>query len=304
MKRAVKIGLPALLLGFLFWNIAVNWQEVSNVAWNFRSLNTLVLLLFLLLVYLVNVFSWHMVTRVLGAKVSFGGNFRIWMLSNLSRLLPGGIWQYPSRVYLLSREGVTKRVSITAVILEGLLILALGSGTVFLSLAFWQLPEEFKGAQNLLWLFLVLPLMIFSLANPKIATGAARIIKKLTGREGKLLSEIHLPLYWLIPLAVLFFARFFFTGGALFFLTNIAAPLGWEFFFVIIGIYSLSWLLGYVAVFAPGGLGVVEVSLAALLSLYIPFALASIIAIVFRLALLLAEAVFLGIAFLVFKTRS
>ncbi len=61
----------------------------------------------------------------------------------------------------------------------------------------------------------------------------------------------------------------------------------------VIGAFSLSWLAGYVAIFAPGGIGVREVLLAVLLGTFFKSEEVAIYASIHRLLWVLAE-VFLG----------
>lgn len=304
MKKAFS-GLVVLgLLGFLSWNIVQNWHTTTSIEWNLLSINGLLLFLFLFLVYVVNIFSWHMVTRALGANVSFKGNVRIWMLSNLSRLLPGGIWQYPSRIYLLSKEKISKTLGATAVIAEALFTLSVGAAVVFASLAFWQLPEKFVTYGKALWTLLFVPLLlIILLTNQKVINRAVALIAKVKGKREAVLRDIRIPPVWLPVLITAFLARFLVIGSALFFLTRLVLPLDLSLLPIFIGVFSLSWLLGYITLLAPAGLGVTEVSLTALLSLYIPFSIAAVLAIAFRVALVGTEIIFLLVAFLFIKER-
>lgn len=85
---------------------------------------------------------------------------------------------------------------------------------------------------------------------------------------------------------------------------RLVLPLDFSLLPVFIGMFSLSWLLGYITLLAPAGLGVTEMSLTALLSLYIPFSLAAVLAIAFRVALVGTEIMFLLVAFLFVKDNN
>ena len=61
----------------------------------------------------------------------------------------------------------------------------------------------------------------------------------------------------------------------------------------VVGAFSLSWLAGYIAFFAPGGIGVREVLLAVLLGAFFAGGEVAIYASIHRLLWVLAE-VFLG----------
>ncbi len=55
------------------------------------------------------------------------------------------------------------------------------------------------------------------------------------------------------------------------------------------GFYAFSWVVGFLSFFAPGGLGVTEITLAYLLSFMMPLSLASSITILYRFLLTVAE---------------
>lgn len=293
MKKILSYILVVLIFGFLFWNIVQNWSVVSSISWNFDNIGLIWFLFFITFIYISNIFSWHVITRLLGLKLSLVSNTKIWMISNFSRFIPGGIWQYPSRVVLLSRKKVSKRLAVTAVLIEGLMTLSFGAGTVIFTLAFWELPVKYQALQGILWVFLFLPLLIFLFTNKKIFDKTILIYSKLTKREKVSFESIKIERKQLPLLFLSFFARFFFIGGALFFLIRLASPISYTLFPMIVGIYAFSWLLGYISFFAPAGLGVTEITLAALLSFYIPFSLGAVLAVVFRVVILIAEAIFL-----------
>jgi hypothetical protein len=68
----------------------------------------------------------------------------------------------------------------------------------------------------------------------------------------------------------------------------------------VTGAFSLSWLAGYVAVFAPGGIGVREVLLAVLLGAFFKSGEVAIYASIHRLLWVLAEVFLGGLSALIF----
>ena len=88
----------------------------------------------------------------------------------------------------------------------------------------------------------------------------------------------------------LFLANFILNGLALIFLVfAFTGNLEIEKLFIFSGLYALSWLVGYLSFFAPGGIGVTEVVLTLLLSLHFPLPLASSIAVIYRFLLVISE---------------
>lgn len=302
INRIKKSKLVYLIIviafSFLVWNIYKNWTLIASAPWRFDVTSFFLMVIFLFLGYLANIAAWHFLTRALGVEISFWDNFKIWIFSNLTRFLPGKIWQYPSRIYLLTKKKVPVVLSGTATLAEMMFNLSYGAVSVFISLSFWRLPNSlvFIQEQRILLFLLPLPFLFVLFANSKIISAAVLLIKRLTKKDFTVLNKINFSKRWFVPVSLAFFSRFLLPGGALFFLTKSLVAVDSSLFMPFVGAFSLSWLLGYVSIFAPAGLGVAEVSLATILSLYMPFAVASIVVIAFRVLILISELIFLGIS--------
>ena len=302
MKRKLIPLLVLLAFGFLLLKIYQQREVFSLIPWKFNPLSLLIMVILLVLNYLSNIFAWHILMKSFGEKISFFKDFRIWSLSSITRFLPGKIWQYPSRMYMLSQEGVTPVVSGTAMLAEILFNLSFGAVVVLISLMFWQLPEELHIGffEKMLWLFLVLPFFLIVFTNKAFIQKLIVIIKRLSGKNVTTLKQIHFSFHWVLWIAFSFVIRYLIPGGVLFYLVQAVTPISISQLPFFIGAFSLSWLLGYIAVFAPAGLGVAELSLATVLALIIPFGFASAVAIAFRVVNLLAEMIIVGGLFIVF----
>lgn len=117
LKKSIAYLVIIGIFIFLGINIIRVWMYIPNVNLRLGLEDIALLILIGGMVYLSNIICWHMLTKSLDMRINLLKNLRIWMLSNFSRLLPGGIWQYPSRVYLLSGEKVTKTKAATTVFL-------------------------------------------------------------------------------------------------------------------------------------------------------------------------------------------
>jgi glycosyltransferase 2 family protein len=295
MWKKIYYLIVAVFFFIFLYKVSQNKQDLLDLKWNLYSLDFIFFLAFLFSIYIVNIVSWHILMIALGAKIKFVDNLRIWMVSNLNRVLPGGIWQYPTKIYLLNKIGISKTTATTATLLEVLANLAFGFIAIIISLRFWEIPDAFRSFTWVLYLIGIVSIAMFFL-NSKLLNILVSILRKLTKQTEKL-SLVALPVKWFIPLSLSFLARFLITGGTLYFLIRLFIPLDGSMFIVIVGLFSLAWLLGYVSFFAPGGIGVQEVILATLLSVYIPWQLAGVLVIAFRVSLILGEVVFLIPAF-------
>ena len=272
---------------------------------NYRDL--FLLILFLLPIYTLNALAWHLIIYSLGFKIDFLKSFRIWVFSNCGRFLPGAIWQYAGRIYLSSKAGISKTVALTSLVLEAVLVVMVSSTTALMSVLLVPLPEHFGRLRNLLSVVVLIAwgiflLILFFLSNDKIVNLATGLFRKIITRGYKLekikINKIFIPLTIFI-----FFLQFLFGGIVLFFLSRFAVSLPFVQLPVFVGIYSASWLLGYLTVVAPAGLGVQEASLAGLLSFYMPFPIASVVAIALRISLIASELFSLLLNILISKKR-
>lgn len=302
MKKILSFIIVGALFSFLLFNILNNWKTINSFPWKFEIGNLIFLIILILPLYFLNILGWHFITRALGAKVSFARNMYVWMISNLSRFLPGGFWQYPGRVYLFKKEGSSLVLATTAVVVEILLNLLVAS---FLALTYFVFSQYHPQTQSLRPIFAVIiifAVILLTLTNSNLMTAFASIIKRGTGK-GDILKEIKLPLRWIPLLVGIFFLQNLAAGSVLFFLSRGAIDLPFSLFLLFVGIFSASWLLGYVTLLAPSGLGVQEASITFLLSHYMPFAVAAVIAILFRILLLISELIMLLVVFFLYNSN-
>ncbi len=273
---------------FLLWNIKENLYHINSENLNFRKDQLLIMIFFLLPVYFINALSWHLVTKSLSMNLSYITNLRIWITSNISRYLPGVIWQYAGRIYLTKKQGISAVLTGNALVLEALFNLLTGSLIVITSIIFLSISLGSALPKVAILISIIFVLLIFYLNYQKLFSTIFYFLGKKINK-GKKIARINLPSAWIPILVISYFLQFFFDGSVLFFLSRSTIDLPLNLYPEFIGIFAISWLAGYISVFAPSGLGVQEISIATLLSQYMPFTLAGIIAIVFRLALMGSE---------------
>lgn len=286
LKKILPLVLVSLIFVFLFYGIFIQWNEVRVQIFNLNPFKIVFAILLGVPIYVLNTLTWHLLTKSLGINLPFKTNLRIWLLSNTARFLPGGFWQYPSRVYLLGKQKVTKVEATACLLLEALSNLVVGAMVVLVIFLFT--PNIIK-IDKLFWV------LIFTISLPLIIY----LVKTKIPKKLKIFKSLKISKRTLTLLFITIFLQYFFAGLTLFILINSVIPISITLIPILVGIFTASWLLGYIAVFAPSGLGVQEVSMATLLSFYIPFSLAGFFAILFRVALLLAEALVLFFVFIV-----
>lgn len=286
LKKILPFVLIIIILIFLFFRVFSEWSEIKVHILNINSINIAIAIFLSVPLYFLNAFTWHLLTKAVGVNLPFKKNLRIWLFSNTARFLPGGFWQYPSRIYLLDKQKVTKVEATASLLLEALSNLVVGAMVVLVIFLFT--PNIIK-IDKLFWV------LIFTISLPLIIY----LVKTKIPKKLKIFKSVKISKRTLALLFITIFLQYFFAGLTLFILINSVIPISITLIPILVGIFTASWLLGYIAVFAPSGLGVQEVSMATLLSFYIPFSLAGFLAILFRVVLLLAEALVLFFVFII-----
>lgn len=301
MKRIFSYISTLLIFGFLFFNAYRNWDSISSVNWQFGFLRAVVVLVLIVLIQFANIIAWHLIMKSLGMKLDFKKNSKIWVLSNLSRLLPGVIWQYVSRVFLLSKEGVSKTRSLTAMAIEGFLNISIGSIIAIIVIFFWGLPVQKTVLSVILLFILAFGVAVLFFADGRLASKILNFLLEASGKKIRVDLKVIDKKYF--PFLILSFVLHFVVPGILLFtITTSVMNLSFSQIPFFIGIFTISWLLGYISLIAPGGIGILEAGTASFLSLYTPFAVGIIIALLFRMALILSEALWVVLVLLFFKT--
>lgn len=305
IRKLITFIFLLCVFGFLFWNIQRNWSEIVNFPWQFSFGKLFLVLVFLLPVYFLNSFSWYLIMHSLGSNISYLRSFKIWVFSNFGRFVPGVIWQYAGRVYFSSKAGIPKTITISAIALESILLILVNSIIALIFFLLMPNKEQLNQYKIFFTLVSLVTLGIFFsglyfIHNNKYIVLAINFFQKITKRNFKI-KKIKMDRRYLPPIICNFFLQFIVAGLVLFFLLQFAINLPPTSLPIFIGIYVTSWLLGYLAIFAPSGLGVQEITMAGLLSFYVPFPVASLIAILFRISLMISETFALLFGILIFR---
>lgn len=195
---------------------------------------------------------WPYILRRLGtpAPWSWVGLF---FKSQLGKYLPGSVWQYAGRVGLARNRGVPMQRALASVIAEVALSAIAAAVAASLVLGEVAAAGVVIGVAGLLVLALLLrPSVASLLAGASGGTRLDRTSLSAALRAAPATVGLYLIVWGLYGVA------FWTTGRALFDVPASDLPR-------YIGVFALAWLVGVVAFFAPGGIGVREAVIVALL---------------------------------------
>jgi hypothetical protein len=294
MRRLLRIALAAVSIGFMAWIAAGQWPQVSAQARHFDPLLFLPALAGLVALFFLDAYGWHLILGALGQRPPLGASLRVWILSSVTRYLPGGVWAYLSRAALAKEAGVDLAAAGVSLYLETLL-LAASSLAVGLPALLAAADVGFHP-----WLAVVFLALLGLLMHPRLL----RLSRRLPGRVGLAFALVPLPtLMRLIRIYIYYVVFWALMGGAFFLFISSFHPLSPAQGLQAASALALAFFIGFVVFFFPGGIGIREGALLLLLSPILPPEVAVLAAVGSRLWIMLGEGLSLGLILLIGKGK-
>lgn len=289
LKTALKYLLPALIILFLARSIHTNWQQIREYPWQFDFPLLALASLFSSTWFFVRTWIWWQLVREMHEHVPYWPAFRVFMISEVARYVPGKIWQYVSRIYLAQKYNIPPALTLTSALVE-LLMVMIAAGVLTLANASLILPaleEQYRP------LFLVALLAALVLVHPKSLKLWSRVLAKFLRQEWVPFDVRYSHLVMILAASLLTWV----LSGYGFALFVQALTHGTDGHTVQLAVvYAASWLIGLLAIIVPAGVGVREGTMTLLLAVFMPHPTAAVLAIASRLWITLLEVILLGAA--------
>jgi hypothetical protein len=218
-----------------------------------------------------------------------------YLKTTIAKYLPGNVWHYYGRITAATKAGATLETATVSVLLEPLLMAA---AALLIALLGSQPIAAQYGLPVLMLQWFSL-LVVLASVHPRLINPLVRYLgkQKQKATNAPSLVSFELEHYPLVPLLgevgflLLRSAGFLFTFLAISPVLPSQLPL-------LLSAFSVSWLLGLVVPGAPGGIGVFEATVIALLGqTFSPGLLLSVVAL-YRLVSILAEVAGAGLSWL------
>jgi glycosyltransferase 2 family protein len=295
IKRLAIAAIAVAILAAMVASLVTHGGPMLAAA---RSLEVVALVtaLVLALAYrVVNAGGWGMILAALGEPVRAVPAARVWLASEACRWLPGSLWSFGSRFVLASRRGVSGPVASASVVLELGVTVAAWAVIAAVGSPWLRLPPALTRAVSLPVVVAVAAMVTAMAWIVSRTTLGARVAGRLAAFRD--LARIRPDAPRLATAFVFYVAMGLFNGAILHGLVS-ALPGGascpWP---GVVAANAAAWLVGFFALFAPGGLVVREACLAGMLSAWMPGEEALAVSLAWRLVQIVAEiAGFAGIA--------
>ncbi len=290
-KQLVAGLFTFIAFGFLVAALVTNWQQLRGYEWQITPVYLALGLVMYLGSLLLAGFTWHRLIASTDRRVQRRKNIKFFLQSNLAKRVPGLVWYALGRLYLYEREGVAKSLVAMALTLELVTMIA---GTALLYFAsFWSVPSAIPSLRPW-WLVLPVAVLIAIMAWPK---SLYTLVNWLLERRG------HAPLERQARRRDLLEWSFLHAGSALagglcivFLAAGVYPELTRLDVVPVINSWAGAALVAYAVLFLPLGLGVKEVTLAYLLSQFLPWPVAVVISLLGRICSILGDGIGLALA--------
>jgi len=247
-----------------------NWNDPDVQArlteiepWRFA----VAVLMFSLFLFLFRSLAWRRIVKAFGFYLPIPAAVRIWSTSELARYVPGAIFQVVGRVVLAKPYGIRGSITSVTQVLE-LAIFLLANVLLAVSCLLYFGHKNIHGpARNWLCLAFILVPVLLLLLHPKICYG---IINRVMLRLGKPAMDQRLSGLSLAGILFWNMLGLLWQTAAVFVLTQHALGLKLDWWWVLAGAYSLAWCAGFLAFWAPGGIGVRELVFVTAMSVALP----------------------------------
>ena len=274
----------AIVIILVFWAqaLASNWQELSHFSWQV-SWPWLLACLALLLVQAILLASiWWRALWVMGAPVSWRLGASLWLKTQLARYVPGGIWDIAGRLALGHEAGISVRAMSASIVLE--MALQVLSASIFLLVGLMLRAD----AQPSLYLPLAALTLLASLVilMPPVFRRLINWGLRLLHREPLDIQVTYGDMLTLFGARLL--GHLMLGIGFVFFARGVTV-ITWQQAPAMIAAFVGAWLIGFLALVVPMGIGVREGVLALLLQHQFPFGVIGVIALGYRTWMLVRD---------------
>jgi len=251
-KLTLGTAIAVLALYFLVSRLVHDWRQIpfSELRFNIGYLVASYIIL-LALHFPLGALTWRLLLRSLGETLAFRKCLAIITVTQLGKYAPGKVWFTLGRMSLARAAGISEAKTLVSVVVEtGFLLL---SAILLFGIAVLLLPRVLVPKAVYL-LFLLVPLCLVvvypGVLNRLLGFALARL--KQPG------FALRLSYHRLLGILGLYTLDWSVQGTGCFLLINSFYPLPLAKLPVMLGAYALSWILGFIILIAPAGLGIRE----------------------------------------------
>ncbi|WIB76361.1 YbhN family protein [Curtobacterium sp. MCPF17_002] len=244
---AVKWVAAVVAVAFLVWSVAKQWDKIVHDFASLDAVTVVVGIVFTLVALVANMLSWRAMMAASGYRVRLAAASSIFFVGQLGKYIPGGVWSIAAQAELGRAHGLQRTgsavaalasmlVSIVTAALVGIVAVLLASSTGFAT--FW-------------WLIPLIVIGLVCLTPPvlgRLIAIAFRVLRRPPQDTTLTWSGTVMSLVWSLVMWVAYGVQASVVLRAF----GADSP---ALFPVAVGAYAVAWLVGFVVIIAPAGIG-------------------------------------------------
>jgi uncharacterized membrane protein YbhN (UPF0104 family) len=244
---AVKWVAAVVAVAFLVWSVAKQWDKIVHDFASLDAVTVVVGIVFTLVALVANMLSWRAMMAASGYRVRLAAASSIFFVGQLGKYIPGGVWSIAAQAELGRAHGLQRTgsavaalasmlVSMVTAALVGIVAVLLASSTGFAT--FW-------------WLIPLIVIGLVCLTPPvlsRLIAIAFRVLRRPPQDTTLTWSGTVMSLVWSLVMWVAYGVQASVVLRAF----GADSP---ALFPVAVGAYAVAWLVGFVVIIAPAGIG-------------------------------------------------
>jgi uncharacterized membrane protein YbhN (UPF0104 family) len=270
LKRVGGLAITVAIFYWMFKPVAQKWDQARGlihlINWGHFAVGVTMFAVFLVL---FRAMAWRRILDRMGHKLPVAATLRIFSTGELARYLPGWIWQVMGRVYLIRPYGVSAAECSTSQILE-LIIFLLANILVAVSCLLWLGGKLHEDARVLFRAAIVLAPVLLLILHPRVFYGGVNRVLRRFGKAEIVGTERLRRKRGMIGLGLWAVLGLLWQSLAIWVVVHEPLRLQFTKWWVVAGAYCLAWCAGFLAFWAPGGLGVRELVFVMAMQLALP----------------------------------
>jgi glycosyltransferase 2 family protein len=259
LRTLVAVAIVWLVLRY----VSAQWTDIRSSAITLRPswLGLAGASVFMLGAYFVLISSWRMLLDLWGSPLGLGESARIWFVSSLGKYVPGKVVAIGAMAILAKEAGASPIAATGSAIIMQLVNLAAGFSLVAVVGA-GEIFAAYPAFRVASWIAIVTTAVGLAFGPQLLqwtAAAGARLLRRPAPTLPPITRSALLTIFGANVLAWMLYG----VGFGLFWSALLGRGGGVT--MAALAVYTASYLLGYIVLIAPGGFGVREAALIALL---------------------------------------
>lgn len=290
----VRWGLFAVAVALIAWAVASQWSDVSEAASQVGAWPLVAATALTLVALAFNTLSWRAVMRSVGLEAPLREASGVFLVSQAGKYVPGAVWPVVAQTEFARAHGVSRARAMTGSLVAmavGVVMAAVVGAVGLVAFA--------PGSLAAYWWALVLAVALAAALAPPVLRRLLALAMRVLRRSGEPVAIAPVALAASAAWSALNWAA---LGAHAWLLLRALggadANLG-----IATGAFALAWLVGFVVVLAPAGVGPREAALSVMLASVATGPQALALALLSRFAMTLADAIGLACGALARRSR-